>query len=146
MNWTPATLRASRNSFPCHTSENSPVSKHPIRMRVPSVHRESRDLIRPVNPLTATLTENHLLTPIIATLPKPPFLTPVFATLPRSPGGYPSNLGTHHSPATPQVLSFHTLAHSFALPKITTSFFSTHSQLFSTNHPALGSPLPTPLS
>ncbi len=60
----------SPNSFPCHTSESSLVSEHPERMRVPSDHRESRDLTRALNPLAATLAENHLVSPIIATLPK----------------------------------------------------------------------------
>ena len=60
----------SPNSFLCHTSENSPVSEHPERMPVPSDHRESRDLTRALNPLAATLAENHLVSPIIATLPK----------------------------------------------------------------------------
>src|SRR5260370_18924520 len=54
------------------------------------------------------------------------------------PRGSSSNFGTHHSPATPQVLSFHTLAHSFALAKITTSLFSTDSALFPKNHPVWG--------
>src|SRR5260370_13572108 len=58
------------DSFPCHTSENSPVSEHPIRMRVPSDHRESRDLTCALNPLSATLAENHLLSLANATLPK----------------------------------------------------------------------------
>jgi len=68
----------SPNSFPCHTSENSLVSEHAERMRVPSDHRESmghsdlvgRDLTGALNPLTATLAENHLVSPITATLPK----------------------------------------------------------------------------
>ena len=71
-------LFLSPNSFPCHTSESSPVSEHPERMPVPSDHRESRghsdlvgrDLIRALNPFAATLAENHLVSPIIATLPK----------------------------------------------------------------------------
>ena len=68
----------SPKSFLCHTSENSLVSEHPERMPVPSDHRESmghsdlvgRDLTRALNPLAATLAENHLVNPIIATLPK----------------------------------------------------------------------------
>ncbi len=54
----------------CHTSENSPISDHPDRIRVPSDHRESRDLTCTLSPLAATLAENHLLSPIIATDPK----------------------------------------------------------------------------
>src|SRR6266568_7910411 len=56
------------------------------------------------------------------------------------PGVHSSNLGTYHSPAKPQVLSFHTLAHSFALAKITTSLFSSDSALFAKNHPGWGYP------
>jgi len=48
-----------------------------------------------------------------------------------------SHSGTHCSPFSTrhctQVLSFHTLAHSFAHTKITTLFFSTDSALFAQN-------------
>ncbi len=70
----------------CHTSENSPVSEHPIRMRVPSDHRESRDLTRALNPLAATLAENHLVSPAIATDPKTHLSNPCICHTSETPG------------------------------------------------------------
>jgi len=53
-----------------HRGEAYSRRSHPERMPVPSDHRESRDLTQALNPLAATLAENHLVSPIIATLPK----------------------------------------------------------------------------
>src|SRR5216683_379238 len=54
-------------------------------------------------------------------------------------GGASSGSGARHSPfvarRNTQVLSFHTLAHSFALTKNSTLFFSSASALFAKNHP-----------
>jgi len=60
----------SSNSFICHRSKILHISEHPERMRVPSDHRESRDLTRALSPLAATLAENHLLSPAFATDPR----------------------------------------------------------------------------
>ncbi len=55
-----------------------------------------------------------------------------------------SHSGTHCSPFSTrhctQVLSFHTLAHSFAHTKITTLFFSSNSALFAQNNRGWGLP------
>src|SRR4030081_3287776 len=56
----------SPNPSICHTSKILPVSEHPIRMGVPSDHRESRDLNRALNPLAPTLTKEQVVSPIIA--------------------------------------------------------------------------------
>ncbi len=102
------------NSFGCHTSENSPVSEHPNRMRVPSDHREARDLPRPLNPLAATLAENHILSPIIATLRKTLSASPLLATHLRPPGGPISTLNASTFPSS-TVHSVSTLIHFPAL-------------------------------
>src|SRR5216683_5360351 len=57
-------------------------------------------------------------------------------------GGASSGSGARHSPfvarRNTQVLSFHTLAHSFALTKNSTLFFSSAPALFAKNHPGWG--------
>src|SRR6266702_6259775 len=92
------------NSFPCHTSKNSPVS------------------------------------PALAPLPKLAFITPVFATHPRAPQGVPTpNVPAFNLSAFQRYLTyplfFHTLAHYFALTKISTRLFSSASALLAKNHP-----------
>ena len=60
-----------------------------------------------------------------------------------------SQSGTRWSPISPrhctQVLSFHTLAHSFAPIKITTLLFSSDSALFAQNYPGGGCCFPRAL-
>src|SRR5438093_4483104 len=48
--------------------------------------------------------------------------------------------GTRHSSLVTctQVLSYHSVAHSFALEQVSTLFFSSDSALFAKNHPACG--------
>jgi len=73
--------------------------------------------------------------------------TPLFATLAKTAGVCTNNsqFGTHHLSLITcyyiQVLSFQTLAHSFALTKITNHFFSIGSALFAKNHPGGSTPL-----
>ncbi len=100
------------SSFPCHT-ENSPVSEHPFRMQVQATssvgksrpgrdHRElmghsdlvGRDLTRTLNPLAATLAENHLLSPAIATDPKTHLSKPCICHTSETPWGAPTRSGT----------------------------------------------------
>src|SRR5258708_4481541 len=78
-----------------------------------------------------------------------PDLSPLFLTLTQIPGGYSSHFGTRQSAAVmrtrriTQVLSFHILAHSFALfCKNSTLFFSIVSALFTKKHPEGGTSFP----
>jgi hypothetical protein len=91
-----------------------------------------------LSPFLATDPKKCLLTPIIATLPKPPSRKS-FAChtckLPRGDSCQPSNLHTFRGSNDSSIysLSFHILAHSFALPKITTPLHSSVSALFAEN-------------
>src|SRR6266581_3024671 len=113
-----------------------------------SRHHLHRTVPRPTSSLPPTAP--FPLSPFPATLPKSLSVTPVFATLPRPPGGkyLTSQPALHPLPCIPSPcppiplscysLSFHTLAHSFALTKTSTLLFSMTSALFAKNHPGWG--------
>src|SRR5712691_3400253 len=101
-------------SFPCHRSENSPVS-----------------------PAVATLPKTRVSNPCVchtSEIPRGRYLTsqPALHPLPYVPSPCPP------IPLSCYPISFHTLAHSFALTKNSTLLFSTASALFAKNHPGWG--------
>src|SRR6266704_2341700 len=110
-----------------------------------SRHHLHRTVPRPTSSLPPTAP--FPLSPFPATLPKSLSVTPVFATPPRPPGGryLTSQPALHPLPCIPSPcppiplscysLSFHTLAHSFALTKTSTLLFSMTSALFAKNQP-----------
>src|SRR6266700_1799177 len=113
-----------------------------------SRHHPHRTVPRPTSSLPPTAP--FPLSPFPATLPKNLPVSLVIATLPRPPGGkyLTSQPALHPLPCIPSPcppiplscysLSFHTLAHSFALTKTSTLLFSMTSALFAKNHPGGG--------
>src|SRR5207244_12852888 len=89
-----------------------------------------------------------LLHPVLRILFQVPYsVTPVFATLTKTAGVW-GILPILENPAVSatgsrffiQILSFHTLAHSFALTKNSTRLFSNDSALFTQKHPGVRYP------
>ncbi len=126
------------------------ISRHHLHRTVPRPRPTSSlppTAPFPLSPFPATLPKNLPVSLIIATLPKSLSVTPVFATPPRPPGGryLTSQPALHPLPCIPSPcppiplscysLSFHTLAHSFALTKTSTLLFSMTSALFAKNQP-----------
>ncbi len=101
-------------SFPCHTSENSPVS--PIIATDPKTHLSKSCICH-----TSEIPPGVALASPTLGLPHPQAFQ---RFLQLSPIPYP--------------LSFHILAHSFALTKNSTLLFSSASALFAKNHPGWG--------
>ena len=112
------------NSFPCHRSENSPVSLAIATLPKTPVS----------NPCVCHTSETP---PGVVTLNVPTFNVQLSMRNANLPIGV-ALLNFHLLPAYP--LSFHILAHSFALDKNTTLLFSIVSALFGKNNRGWGYP------